>query len=649
MEQINNKQHLIFSGEIMNKTSNRLRRSGLRLLLVSSLMFPLSLFAEAVGDKEGYLKQVSNDQLESQIHENLIKQIEIINPKIRFGPGAGSHYHPAIPECTNIIKHAHPYINPKHTHRYSCKGSSQVQTAPVAEPAAAPQASSTNVQEYGVDEADLVKTDGRYLFAINNDDYQRRASGIRIFDTKVNTEQPKQIATIGFQKHIRLTGMYLIPEKNQLVVLGNSHRNYLKRPLSQWSRGRGGSTHIIKIDIRNKMEPNIIRQVEVEGYSRTTRRINNMLYMVLSGSHLSLPPTSKYIETKKPMTKAQLSTTRQNMVDKIKQWKIKDALPHYQVRGEGSIKALVNQGEVMVSPGEINGLELITLLAIDLDAKDFQFETLNYFGNYTGSIYASKKAFYISSGHHGTIAALDKKHFPNDLSQHLIHKMAFHKKGFDYRGTGAVLGDFSWGSLSSFQVDEDNKGNLRVVTSNWRTSGQSKEDPATQSPVILTALAEHPHNKQLITLSRLPNKQQPKALGKRGEQLYGVRLFNDYAYFVTFKKSDPLYVVDLRNPRNMRVTGELVIPGFSDYLHPISQYLLLGVGKAADEQQGNEWAAVQGLKLSLFDISNPQNPREVDKIEIGKRGTYSPANNNHYAFTHLKTRNSNITRVALPI
>ncbi len=617
----------------------------LKWLLPFVVMISNSVYAEAIGDKEGYLKQLSSQQLNTQIHNYLIDKIKIDNPQPYTDKE--SHHHYEIWRCTKAIDHKH-YGARNHSHTHNCpnrpvyrRGAKMRAPAPMAmaKRSAKPQASSTNVQEQGVDEADFVKTDGRYLFAISNNNSSRKASGIRIFDTQSGSKQPRQIATIGFQKNIRLTGMYLIPEKNRLIILGNSYGNALRKNSPRWS----GNSHIITLDIHNKAKPRVIQHVKMEGHSKTTRRIGSKLYMVLTGNGLSFPSTYQYLETPKKMTEVEYKKVKQKIITEIKKWRIKKALPHYRVLGKSAVKPLMNANNFLLNPGEINSYSMTTLVAIDLNAESFQFKTSNYFG-YSGTVYASNNALYISLYRYGQqLKNLNKSRFPSHLSNTIIHKFAFHKgSGFDYRGSGAVLGDFNW-RANSFQLDEDNKGNLRVVTSNRNNRGKHA-DPAVNSPVILTALAEHPHNKQLITLSRLPNRQQPKALGKKGEQLYGVRLFNDYAYFVTFKRTDPLYVVDMRNPRGMRVVAALEIPGFSDYLHPINQNLLLGVGKKASED-----GRVQGLKISLFDISNPRNPREIDKIHLGKAGTYSPANNNHHAFTSLKMRNSPITRISLPV
>ncbi len=165
--------------------------------------------------------------------------------------------------------------------------------------------------------------------------------------------------------------------------------------------------------------------------------------------------------------------------------------------------------------------------------------------------------------------------------------------------------------------------------------------------MILTTLAEHPHKKELIIQDTLPNKRYPKPLGKRNEQLYGARLFSDYAYFVTFKRTDPLYVVDMRQPRHLKLIGELEIPGFSEYLHPINNGLLLGIGKNVDTLE-NGRTNVKGVKLSLFDIRNPRQPKEVHKIIIGADWGHSDVTDSHHAFTYLQL-NNRITRVAIPI
>ena len=109
----------------------------------------------------------------------------------------------------------------------------------------------------------------------------------------------------------------------------------------------------------------------------------------------------------------------------------------------------------------------------------------------------------------------------------------------------------------------------------------------------------------------------------QGENLHAVRFMGDRGYMVTFIKTDPLFVIDLSQPQNPRVLGELTMPGYSDYLHPYDATHLIGVGKdAVDSVQGN-FAWYQGLKLALFDVSDVNNPVLVANYSIGDRGTNS--------------------------
>jgi uncharacterized secreted protein with C-terminal beta-propeller domain len=116
-----------------------------------------------------------------------------------------------------------------------------------------------------------------------------------------------------------------------------------------------------------------------------------------------------------------------------------------------------------------------------------------------------------------------------------------------------------------------------------------------------------------------------------GEEVKSVRFIGGRGYVVTFKKIDPLFVMDLVDPKNPVVAGELKVPGFSTYLHPLERDHLIGLGKDADDQGGFAW--FQGLKLSMFDVTDSANPAEDANVVIGARGTMSPAFESHLAFT----------------
>ena len=124
-----------------------------------------------------------------------------------------------------------------------------------------------------------------------------------------------------------------------------------------------------------------------------------------------------------------------------------------------------------------------------------------------------------------------------------------------------------------------------------------------------------------------------------GERIYSARFMGDRCYLVTFKKVDPLFVIDLSEPTNPTVLGKLKIPGYSDYLHPYDEDHIIGVGKEAVEADEGDFAWYQGVKISLFDVSNVSSPEQIANYTIGDRGTDSPVLSDHKAFLFDKSRN----------
>jgi uncharacterized secreted protein with C-terminal beta-propeller domain len=122
-----------------------------------------------------------------------------------------------------------------------------------------------------------------------------------------------------------------------------------------------------------------------------------------------------------------------------------------------------------------------------------------------------------------------------------------------------------------------------------------------------------------------------------GETIYSARFMGERGYMVTFKQVDPLFVIDLSDPSNPRELGYLKVTGYSDYLHPYDETHLIGIGKETTD--AGEFAWYQGVKISLFDVSDVSNPQEIDKLEIGDRGTESPVLYDHKAFLFDRSRN----------
>jgi len=196
----------------------------------------------------------------------------------------------------------------------------------------------------------------------------------------------------------------------------------------------------------------------------------------------------------------------------------------------------------------------------------------------------------------------------------IIHKIAINKGQLDYVAHGEVYGDL----LNQFSLDE-HKGNLRLATTVniWR-GGRVQ------------------YNNVYVLDENMKKIGEVTGIAE-DEKIYSTRFMGDRLYMVTFRQTDPFFVIDLSNPTKPKVLGELKIPGFSDYLHPYDENHIIGVGKETKE---TEWGfTAEGIKLALFDVSDVANPKLVDKIKIGDRGSNSEALTDHRAFLFSKEKN----------
>ena len=207
------------------------------------------------------------------------------------------------------------------------------------------------------------------------------------------------------------------------------------------------------------------------------------------------------------------------------------------------------------------------------------------------------------------------------------------------RARWKVLGD-QHPTRRAFRFSE-HEGRLRVVTGSIRRGSAKNRltvlEPSTLAPGLLR------------TLSVLPNAQRPESIGKPGELLYGTRFVGDRLYAVTFHNIDPLYVVDLANPADPKIAGALELPGFSDYLHPLPNGLLLGFGmdaRPAQRMGDGRFAWYQGLQLTLFDVTDAHAARDRPSV-IGRRGSRSALLATHHAFSQLRRADGSLS-IAIP-
>ncbi len=258
-------------------------------------------------------------------------------------------------------------------------------------------------------------------------------------------------------------------------------------------------------------------------------------------------------------------------------------------------------------PAPSYGIALI--LSIDLEDQEVRYKA--YLIDGTTATYVSVNNIYITGVNYSNI-------YLNWIDwwweeETIIHKISIDQGSITYKARGDVSG---W-VLNQFSMDEF-KGYFRIAT----TIGHAWAGRTSESNVYVM-------NGNLEIIGELTG------LGK-GEEIYSARFMATRCYLVTFEKIDPFYVIDLSDQTNPTVLGELKLPGYSDYLHPYDVNYVIGLGKDAIDMGEFSW--FQGVKLSLFDVTDLANPIEISNYSIGDRGTTSEALYTHKAFLFSKSK-----------
>jgi uncharacterized secreted protein with C-terminal beta-propeller domain len=217
-----------------------------------------------------------------------------------------------------------------------------------------------------------------------------------------------------------------------------------------------------------------------------------------------------------------------------------------------------------------------------------------------------------------------------------IHRAQINQETITFVAAGEVPGQI----LNQFSMDEHN-GYFRIATTiygnNWRTFGVLEEDGPEPAITFAPEPTQNTNNVYVLDMNlNVVGKVEDLA---PGEQIYSTRFMGNRCYMVTFRNIDPLFVIDLSDPTAPTVLGELKVTGYSGYLHPYDENILIGIGKETIYDAEEDFAWYQGLKISLFDVSDVSNPREVAKIEIGDRGTDSPILYDHKSLLFDKEKN----------
>jgi len=494
--------------------------------------------------------------------------------------------------------------------------------------------SGTTLQEQGVDEGDRMKADNNLLFSLRSCMEDSQQSCLQSYQLQDSPAQSTPLGTLQltteetqqyFYASNRLGELYLNTATDTLPrsLIWLSHSNsWQVRPsiYSEWST----YDKQIKLKFIAASDPEKLtetQQLTLDGELLSSRLVDGVLYLLSRHSTHHLVP---------------YNTEPQNIKPPLDFF-----LPHYQVGTSSVSKPLVKSDQCYIAPqnnARYNQPTLSVITAIPVN-NPAALQSRCIAGE-LDTFYASANALYFSTSRYPYTTNVGQLVYDYKQEQVTdIHKFSLQSANLDYRGSGQVTGHLGWEKdKKSFRFGEyDNT--LRVATSvgsNWGADSRTK----------VTVLAEDSESHSLIQVGALDN------LGKPGERLYAARFIGKRGYLVTFRTTDPLIVIDFSQPEKPEVLGELEINGYSDFLQPIGDNFLLGIGKdaIADEAGAGDFrgAWYQGVKLSLFDVSDAENLREVDSIILGKRGTESTVLQDHHGLAILKTADDRYT-IALPI
>ena len=481
--------------------------------------------------------------------------------------------------------------------------------------------SSTNLQESDVDESDILKHNSKYVFYVGKTNELRNTINISSFEELAKEKNSTVLNKISLTDRY-IDSFYLV--KDKLVVL--SAIRFIEdfnSPIKEDTvRSNFKEQNIVDIfdvsDIKNVKK---IAEYKVDGWLKNSRVIGDNLYLITTfNPEYSITYPKEYLT---PSKTCQEYVDGNVNYDEIKEDSVDRYADCYTINSEDGRYFRFNYDAPNVKVTdllpEINGNTLVTPQRLYASSKQKQATTIttiskfsinsatylkstSFIGN-SSIEYASSKALYLVSN--GYPFYYD---FNNYKSRSMIYKFNFDDE-LTYKAVGSVFGT----ALNQFALSEYNNI-LRIAT----TEGFSWGNSGTKN--TLYTLKERD--------GLLPIEGTLSGLGKEGETVKSVRFMGTKAYLVTFKTTDPLYTIDLSDPKSPKKMGELKVNGYSAYLHPIGEDKLLGIGQDTDEEGGRK-----GVKIELFDISDFKNPSSLDTITL-PINTSSELEYNHKALAY---------------
>lgn len=460
--------------------------------------------------------------------------------------------------------------------------------------------SRTNTQEDAVDEGDIVKTNGRTIFHVSCSQ-PGEASGCRD-ELRIYQSWPADRTQLLGRVRLEDGAAQMYLHGDHVVILSNAQRPRGARlDTTGLTPGRDfdvSVSRMLVLDVADPARPRRVGELTVEGTMVESRMIGSRLYLATRTPRLALPIALEQQVAALAGDGAMSAADALRHLDP--RWDtFVDADPGLPRLGNDSKSApIYGCADLKVTEQGLDGM-LLNVAEIDLGGRVRGTGLTGFTPQST--LYASEGAMYVAS-----VGAIPPT--SGWSSATTIRKIGLDAAGPHFVAQGAVRGTL----LNQFSMSE-HAGHLRVATSDHWTSNNLYVLRARQS--------------ELETVGKL------EGLGPN-ERIFAVRMMGDRGYVVTFRRTDPLYTLDLSNPTRPTMVGELKIEGFSNYLHPLGNDHLLAIGQDADQA-----GRATGFHLQVFDVTNPRQPVRKFHEKLAA-GSTSDAQTDHHAFFFEPTTNT---------
>lgn len=478
----------------------------------------------------------------------------------------------------------------------------------------------TNTQEKDVDEPDFIKNDGKRIFVL---------SGKTLYAAK--SWPPSALAMAG-QLNIEGNPTQMFLAKDKIVIFSSVYTTQIKTGGSSCMWGGCSSTNAIKItivDVSNLASPRELESVWLPGRLRSARRVGSAVRVVLADSFrwpAELRWSPKY-DSELYDDIYRLEAAYKQLISAnaalIRAQPLSHWLPLAQARTDkGGLVELGYKCEDFYHSNASVRLGLASVVSLNLDKLGAPPQRTSIVGG-VDQIYASTSSLYLAGQHWWWRSRSGQQ------SHTYFHKFDITDPNkARYVASGGVDGTL----LNQFSMDE-HRDYFRVATTATveAEAGEATTNWSGQTTTVnrVSVLAEKSGRLNLIG--------ETKDLA-RGERIYSVRFMGDRGYVVTFRQVDPLFTLDLRKPTKPVVVGELKVPGFSTYIHPLDQNHLLTIGvHQPDPADGAPWSD-RSMKLTIFDVTDFARPKEAFTQKVGTAHGWSDAAYEHKAFNYFAQR-----------